>query len=235
MTPPPVSIFKSRLIFVIAATVLLLLTWIVIPWLSETIGIETIVAWFICAGLGVFLPLLIAAWLFLKREGGIGRRTWTERLRFRRMNSGDWAWAVGGIGVIGFLTIVIMRLIEGTVGYIDPQPPFMRFDPLGPGRYWILQAWFPFWLLNIMGEEIFWRGVLLPRMEIGIGRSAWLHQTYGWGLFHFAFGWQLVLTLLPILFILPFIVQRRGNSWIGVIIHAVLNGPAFILLAPGYL
>ncbi len=229
------SIPQSRVIFIIAAVALLLNTQLFIPWLSDATGIEIIVSWFLCAGLGVFLPLLIAAWLLLEWEGPIHPVMWKERLRFRRMNAGDWLWTIGGIAAIGVLSMVIMKLIEAGTGAVNTQPPFMRFDPLGPGRYWILLAWLPFWLLNIMGEEILWRGVMLPRMEEGIGPSAWLHHALGWMLFHVAFGWELLLTLLPILFILPFVVQRRGNSWIGVIIHAVLNGPAFVLIALGVL
>ncbi|MDX9760310.1 MAG: hypothetical protein RBU27_14215 [Bacteroidota bacterium] len=41
--------------------------------------------------------------------------------------------------------------------------------------------------------------------------------------------------MLPLLFILPFVAQRRQNSWTGVVIHAVINGPAFILIAFGLL
>ena len=235
MPLPPMSVSQSRTIFAIAATALVLHTRLFIPWLSDVTGIETIVSWFLCAGLGVFLPLIIAGWLLLEKEGDISPRSWRDRLRFRRMNRGDWIWTAGGVMAVGILGMAITKLIELSTGSIDSQPSFMRFEPLGPGRYWILIAWLPFWLLNIMGEEFLWRGVMLPRMEAGIGRAAWLHHGFGWALFHLAFGWQLFLTMLPILFILPFIVQRRGNSWIGVIIHAVLNGPAFVLIALGVL
>jgi membrane protease YdiL (CAAX protease family) len=233
MSLPPMSISQSRVIFIIAAVALLLHTQLFIPWLSDAAGIEIIVSWFLCAGLGVFLPLLIAAWVLLEREGPLRPSIWRERLRFRAMNREDWMWTLGGVLAIGTLSMVIMKLIEAFAGAVHTQPPFMRFEVLGPGRYWILLAWLPFWLLNIMGEEILWRGVMLPRMEEGIGSLAWLHHALGWTVFHVAFGWQLLLTLLPILFILPFIVQRRANSWIGVIIHAVLNGPAFVLIALG--
>ena len=46
-------------------------------------------------------------------------------------------------------------------------------DPLTPGRYWLLAAWVPCWVLNIMGEEILWRGVMVPRQEAALGRRAW--------------------------------------------------------------
>jgi len=75
--------------------------------------------------------------------------------------------------------------------------------------------------------------VILPRQEVSFGKYAWIVQAIGWGLFHIAFGWQLLITLLPILFILPYIVQKRKNSWIGVLIHAAINGPSFVAISFG--
>lgn len=57
----------------------------------------------------------------------------------------------------------------------------------------------------------------------------------GWGLFHIAFGWQLLLTLAPFLFILSYVVQKTKNSWVGVILHGGLNGPSFLAIALGLL
>lgn len=109
----------------------------------------------------------------------------------------------------------------------------MHLEPLGPGRYWIFVAWLPFWLLNILGEEILWRGVVLPRQEQAFGARAWAVNGAGWLLFHIAFGWRFVLMLIPICFILPWVAQRRRSSWPGVLIHAGLNGPASVTIALG--
>jgi membrane protease YdiL (CAAX protease family) len=84
-----------------------------------------------------------------------------------------------------------------------------------------------------MDEEFVWRGVLLPRQEQALGKHACLMNCAGWTLFHLAFGWQLLLVLLPILVVTPYVVQQRQNTWIGVIIHAVLNGPSFLAIAFG--
>ncbi|MCD4691374.1 MAG: CPBP family intramembrane metalloprotease [Calditrichales bacterium] len=83
--------------------------------------------------------------------------------------------------------------------------------------------------------EYLWRGVILPKQEIVFGKNAWIIHGICWGIFHIAFGWQLLLTLIPILFIQSYVVQRRKNSWTGVIIHAVVNGPSFIAISFGLL
>ncbi|MFC1490301.1 CPBP family intramembrane glutamic endopeptidase [Candidatus Latescibacterota bacterium] len=230
------GIVHSFTIFISASIALFLETKYLIPYLSNKTGQETILFWFIVAGLGIFLPLIILAWEILRREGyRLNKNTWKERLRFKRMTIGDWLWSGGALIVIGILSLIIMKTLEFAIGDFDHSPPFMSFEPLSHGRYWLLIVWLPYWILNIMGEEILWRGVILPRQEIVHGKYTWLIHGIGWGIFHVAFGWQLLLTLLPIFFVQSYVVQKRKNSWIGVIIHGGLNGPSFIAISLGLL
>ena len=227
---------RSFLIFGIASLALFLETHFLIPFLSEHTNIEPIVFWFLVAGLGIFLPMLIVSFLFLRGEGlKIDKATWQQRLRFKKMNKADWLWSTGSIIMIGILSFAIMTLLRVLIGHVESQPPFMVFDPLTPDRYWILLIWFPYWLLNIMGEEILWRGVILPRQEVIFKRYTWLIHAAFWSMFHLAFGWQLLITMLPILFIQSYAVQLCKNSWTGVVIHAVINGPSFIAISFGLL
>ncbi len=128
-----------------------------------------------------------------------------------------------------------MKAAELIAGSYDPTPPFMAFEPLRAGRYWLLLVWAPFWILNILGEEILWRGVMLPRQELAFGKRAWIVHGLGWALFHAAFGWQLLVTLIPLIFIQSYIVQRTRNSWLGVVLHGGINGPSFLAIAFGLL
>ena len=230
------GLLPSTLLFGGGALLLLLQTRVTIPLLSRITGLEPVLFWFLVGGLGVFLPLIAAGALVLRAEGrGFSRETFRERLRFKPLVRRDWLYVLGGIVAVGIGSMLIMALLTALTGPLDHSPPFMSFDPLGPGRYWILAAWLPYWLLNILGEEFLWRGVMLPRQELAWGRRAWFFHALGWGVFHIAFGWQLLLTLLPIIFIQSWVVQKTGNSWTGVIIHGGLNGPSFIAIALGLL
>ena len=230
---PPLA---ATSIFAAMGAVLFLSTNMLIPWLAEETGFEIVLFWFLVGAGAVFIPLLVIARFMLAGEGRkLDRDTWTGRLRFRRLQGKDLLWTAGALLVIGALSVGMMRLVELLVGEVNTQPGWMQVEPLSGSRLWLLAAWLPFWLSNIMGEEILWRGVMLPRQEIASGSSAWFVHGIGWILFHLAFGWQLLLTMLPILLILPFVVQRRGNSWIGVIVHAGLNGPAFLAISLGLL
>jgi membrane protease YdiL (CAAX protease family) len=230
----PFGWFPSLVLFGLAGLILYAETNYLIPYLASISGTETVILWFFVSAFGMFIPLLFIASCFLWKEAWLFKPgMWKERLRFRKMNGGDWIWGIGGMIVIGILSYIIMIVIEKITGPVDHQPPFMSFEPLNAGRYWILAVWLPYWIFNIMGEEILWRGVILPRQEVSFGKYAWMIHGFGWGLFHIAFGWQLLITLIPILFVQSFIVQKRKNSWIGVFIHAGINGPSFIAISLG--
>lgn len=224
----------SFAIYLPAALLMYVLTRFLIPFLSEVTGMETILFWFIVAGAGIFTPLIITGLVILKSEGyRISRQTITNRLRFRRLTLRNLLFALGGLVAVGVISGVVMQILEMVIGKFDHSPAIMQFEPLSAGRYWLLLVWVPYWLTNILGEEFLWRGVMLPRQEIAFGKYAWLIHGFGWGLFHIAFGWQLLITLVPLIFIQSYLVQKTGNSWVGVIMHGGLNGPAFLAICFG--
>lgn len=228
------SLLASFSIFGGGALLMFVMTHIVIPFLVHLTGQEPILFWFIVAGLGVFIPLIITAILILKREGYAWTKvTWQGRLRFCKMDRKDWLWVFIGLLLVGILTTAVMKILEHLIGPFNHSPSFMTFEPLTEGRYWLLLVWLPFWLLNILGEELLWRGVMLPRQEVVFGNYTWIIHGLGWGLFHFAFGWKLLLTMLPLIFIQAFVVQKTKNSWTGVIMHGGLNGPGFLAVSFG--
>ena len=224
----------SFAIYLSAATLMFGMTHYLIPYLSEATGMETIFFWFVVAGVGIFTPLIITGLFILRSEGyKISRQTITGRLRFKRLTSRDLLLTFAGLAAVGILSGAMMKILEMVIGKFDHSPSFMQFEPLSAGRYWLLLVWAPYWITNILGEEFLWRGVMLPRQEIAFGKYAWLIHGFGWGLFHIAFGWQLLITLIPLIFIQSYLVQKTGNSWVGVIMHGGLNGPAFIAICFG--
>lgn len=228
------GIVPTIIIFGAAAALLAFMTGPLHRQLTETTNLEPVVAWFLLGGAGVFVPLLLLSLYILLFEGNLCPSAWRERLRFRPFNKGDLAWTVGGLIAITGATGLIMLGARLAGHPLDLNPSFMRLEPLGHNRLWILGVWLPFWLLNIFGEEILWRGVVLPSQEAVFGDLAWLANGLGWLVFHLAFGPALMLALAPIILILPYIVQRRRNSWIGVVLHAGLNGPGFLGVAFGF-
>lgn len=233
---PPLGLLGSAVLFGAGALLLFLTTRVAVPAFVSAIGAETVVMWFLAASIVLFVPLLLTAALLLYRErragrlGSLGARLW-----LRPMNDGDWLWAVGALMAISVLTGgigVALRMLQDGKNF---HPSFMAFEPLGPGRYWILGAWLLFFVLNIVGEEFVWRAVALPRQEVAFGSRAWLVNGILWLLFHAAFPWQVLLTLVPITLLLPYVVQRRRSTYVGIVIHAGFAAMGFLVLAFGLL
>lgn len=220
----PLRLFPSTMIFVSAAVLLWIMTHLCIPFLMEVTGWESIIFWFICGGLGVFTPLIVAGIIMLRKEGcKFTKETFAERLQFKPMTRRDWSYSLVALVVIGLLTSGIMVTMQALVPDFNYTLSFITLEPLSLGRYWLLLLWLPYWLLNIGGEEFFWRGVLFPRQEKAFGDRTWIVHGTGWAIFHLAFGWQLLVMLLPLLYIESYVVQKTQNTWTGVFLHGVIN------------
>lgn len=232
---PRLELGATTILFGGGALLLLLVTRVVMPRLVSAGGHEPVVMWFVAASACFFTPLLIVGgWLLVQERQSGASTAWRDRLRLQPISAGNLLWAIGGLFAVGLLTggcAAILRALSSDAGL---HPSFMMMKPLTPDRYWILAAWLPFFLLNILGEEFVWRGVVLPRQEVAFGKAAWLVNAVGWWLMHLAFPWQVLLALLPTACIVPAVAQRTQSSWPGVIIHAGLNGAGFLALAFGF-
>jgi membrane protease YdiL (CAAX protease family) len=200
-----------------------------VPALSAH-GLDPLAAWMLLATPLLFAPLLACGALILRSEGR--RQSWSERLRLRAPSAADWRWGLLGLLVVAGGSAAMFRLCL-ELG-LDPNPPFARdVQPLLGGRLWMLALWIVYWPLNILAEEFVWRGISLPRMQARLGSRAWALNSALWGAFHAAFGPGNLLVLLPTLLVVPWIAQRRSNTWLAVLLHAGLSGPGFVALAIG--
>jgi membrane protease YdiL (CAAX protease family) len=90
------------------------------------------------------------------------------------------------------------------------------------------------WVLNILGEELWWRGYVLPRQELVHGRRTWIVHGVLWTLFHVPFWWNLI-ALLPSTLSLAFVTSRLRNTTPGIVAHLVLNGLGMVGIVLGVL
>jgi membrane protease YdiL (CAAX protease family) len=230
--PPPIGIIASASAFAVFSILLWLTVKDVIPWLRDTFGVLPIIGWYISGTALVLVPILLygcaMAWRELPEHSPGALK---KRLRLHSMDRRDVIWVIGGLLAITTATAVILTLARYINPNFRPSPWFLQH---APGLHaWVFAAWVPLFVSNILSEELCWRGYLLPRQEKRFGRTAWLSNGILWWLFHWSFGWQIMLTLLPITLLLPWIVQRRRNTWVGIIIHGIFNAAGFIAVATG--
>jgi len=224
----------SCIYFGIPTLLLYIATHVCIPFVNRLTGLPLVVCWYICGGTLVFLPIFTAALYFYKRDGysGAFKIFWT-RFRLNDFSFKAFIISILSIVIIGTLTYLIMEAGKRFFTNYSPSPSFLTMKPIGPGELWILLAWLPLFFFNIVGEAFYWRGYIFPRQELAFGKYVWIWHGLFWLMFHLPFGINLLITLLPIIFITAFAVQKTKSTWTDIIIHAVINGTGFILIAFG--
>jgi membrane protease YdiL (CAAX protease family) len=97
------------------------------------------------------------------------------------------------------------------------------------GNWWLLGLFLLLYFLNVVGEEVLWRGYLWPRQELTHGKYTWIVHGLLWTSFHLFAPYNAVMVLPGALF-MSYITQRYQNNTIFLISHATLNGIPLIIL-----
>ena len=122
------------------------------------------------------------------------------------------------------LWVWILPLLAPPPGY-DPfellfASPELKAQLAGAwGFYGLFLVMFVF---NILGEELFFRGVLLPKMEGAFGKWDWVVNGVLMGAYHWHQPWMIpgaALVVGPLLFSLP--SRRFRSTWLAIIVHSL--------------
>jgi membrane protease YdiL (CAAX protease family) len=73
---------------------------------------------------------------------------------------------------------------------------------------------------TVLGEELLFRGLLLPRMHGAFGRWDWLVNGVLFGLYHLHLPWSIPANLLDT-FIISYPARRYRSALIGIFVHSV--------------
>lgn len=227
----PIGWAESIATFGFFSILLWLATYVGIDWLRHTFGLSIMISWFIAGTVIALLPMIVYTVLMVSREGAISLRDFAEHLQIKRLNAADVTSAIAGLIAVAVASSVLF----GIARVIDPKflpiPPFMEV-PSG-NLFWIFLGWIPLYICNILGEELLWRGYMLPRQELVFGKSAWLVNAILWLLFHWSINLPAMVLILPTTLVVPWIVQRRQNTWVGILIHGIFNAMGFIMTVTG--
>lgn len=103
-----------------------------------------------------------------------------------------------------------------------------------PQKLWLVPFWLFFWVfLAVCGEEIVWRGYIMPAHEAQFGQAAWIINALLWNLPFHLYTIHNAVSDLPLFFLLPFLVYKQKNTWFGIAVHALLVSLALFILIPG--
>lgn len=242
----PLPFIASLPYFIIPALAFILSIYWLMPALMSA-GMTEFVAYL----LALTLPLvfmLAASLIALRMEGW--PLTWTsiqERFRLRPMAGRDWLWTglallamIVGAGIFGAFGQILV--INGAIPLpahlpslldplVDPAKIMDTFaatmGPNAKGNWGLVALSLTMLFFNIIGEEFWWRGLILPRQELAHGKYTWLIHGTMWALFHAFKYWQWI-GLWPVTLVISFVAQKRQNTWPGIVTHFIFNAVSLI-------
>jgi membrane protease YdiL (CAAX protease family) len=238
---------KSTILYWAFPAALLTIThYVLVPAAVENSGQPYLVAYLIAytTTMGLFF---LAAFVAFRVEGNKPTvRALAARYRLQRMGIHDWLWSIAlflliGASVIG-LGFTARWLARWTL--FAPHPIFpAEFGPGGPnarppgtfmgsevmGTWWVTAVFFWGLLFNIVGEELWFRGYVLPRQEVAFGSKAWLANGLMFAFTHIWQPWNLFWIMLTSL-VGAYVVQRRKNTWVLIVSHALANAMTLVVL-----
>ncbi|WP_026308554.1 CPBP family intramembrane glutamic endopeptidase [Spirosoma spitsbergense] len=252
-TIKPLTFPCALLYFGLSALGFRICVYELMPYLIK-IGVGSFAA-FIGSYSLALVGLMLAAVAALYRDGfPLNQTTFQHRLRFKSMAFRAWCWTIG-LFLVGFLLTGLLIPSAQAIARLPTfqPPPFLPdiLNPLTPktntlthfmgvslaGQWWVLIIYGVFLLVfNLLGEEIWFRGYLLPRQQIQHGRWTWLIHGFLWTLFHLPiYPWYLFY-LLPTALTVSYAAQKTGSSWASYLVHGLGNGLlTFIPLTMGIL
>jgi membrane protease YdiL (CAAX protease family) len=247
----PMHIWQTVLFTIVPAILVYTAHWAIAPAMSSWLRQPYLITYLICWGTTeacFFAAVLIA----YRAEGNpVQWKHFVERFRLNRPRKTDIAWSI----VVLALMLVTNQALAFTAEWLTTIPAFSphpSFPPeLAPnalstivpgtfmgmslkGAWWVLIVYLVGWVFNIFGEELWYRGFMLPRQELTHKQYAWLVNGVSFWFLHIVWKWNLI-ALLPGALILSYVSQRQKTTWVGIIAHGVLNFTPILAITAGIL
>lgn len=248
-TLQPAGWTASLLLFGIPAAVTFFSFHVFRPWLQGQ-GYPELTSYL--ASLVVPLALMFAAALVAYNKVEGRPLTWaafSERMRYPRLRVRDvligiGLFVLGSVGLFAFTQLEVALIRSGILPVPAKFPlfanplvsltPAMIVQATGGqihGQWQIVLLYGVTFFFNMVGEELWWRGYILPRQELAFGRFTWLVHGTLWACFH-AFMWWNIIGLLPVCWLLSFSAQKMKTNWPALILHILTDiGGLLIVIA----
>jgi membrane protease YdiL (CAAX protease family) len=207
------------------------LAWIVAPWLRDQLGGDEPLAQalLICITAGLIWQFVLVLILVRRELGGLEWSRVRDALWLRpprdpktgRVGGRVWWWA---------LLFVVLAAVWALVPSIPgPEPrDFADFLDSDRGESFFRGAW-GWWAVvvvfavfnTVLGEELLFRGLLLPRMQGAFGRGDWVANGVLFALYHVHVPWVIPTTLVEGIFLEAYPTRRFQSAWMGIIVHSI--------------
>jgi uncharacterized protein len=214
-----------------AALPMAALAWLVAPVVAARLSGEgnlaMVKALTACLTVGLIWQFVLVMALVRHEQRSLRWSTLREALWLRSPRSPR----SGRIGGRIWLVLIPLVLAFAVAGFI---PTFGAPDSRDLGSFLGSDAgqsffsgnwgWFAvmvvLWVFNgVLGEELLFRGFLLPRMNGAFGRGDWAANGVLFAAYHLHIPWQIPVILLD-MFTLSYPTKRYQSAWIGIAVHS---------------
>ncbi|PZU44507.1 MAG: hypothetical protein DI566_12135 [Microbacterium sp.] len=217
------------------------LAWIVWPLLRDATDVNPGMLFWLLMVTGMIWQFVLAV-IILRRELGtlrwsvVAPRIWAQQPRNPRtgLRSPRSWWSLVPVTVVfaalTYVSELLTPLFDG-LGWVAPAGTEVRqlARPEFVGQWWILGVAIVSFAFNyLLGEELLFRGVLLPKMRGAFGKWDWLANNVLFTAYHLHKIWALPLVFLTSL---PFswAARRYRTIWFSIILHG-LEGVVLIVM-----
>jgi uncharacterized protein len=216
------------------------LAWVIAPWLRDQLGGDEPLgqALLILLTLGLIWQFVLVVILVRWELGGLQWSRVRDALWLRsprdprtgRVGGRVWWWVL--LFVFLFLLWTLVPSIPGPE--VRDFPAFLDSDR---GEEFFRGAWGWFAVLvvlsvfnTVLGEELLFRGLLLPRMRDVFGRGDWVANGALFALYHLHQPWSIPSTFVDGIFLIAYPSRRFQSAWVGIIVHSSAQAIGIIIV-----
>jgi len=221
-----------------------LLGWVVFPAVSsdhETAPLRAGVIRIVLLTLGLVWLFVLSLLIVRQEEGDLRWATVKRRLRLNAPRDPGtdttrrtlWLWVIPFLLASVVWDVALRSHVNDLSVSVLPflaEPPGYSFESIFQSQEMLdrlVGAWWFFALIVVfvvfntfLGEELLFRGVLLPRMTGVFGRWSWVANGLLFGLYHVHQPWGIVESAIGGVFFLAYPCWRFGSTWMGIIVHS---------------
>ena len=225
------SLAQIVAVWAAAAIPMGILAWIIAPLLEDQLGGDgdepLFKALLICLTIGLVWQFVLVLILIRRELGGLQWSRVRDALWLRaprdpksgRVGGRVWWWLLPFI-----VLLALEELIPGIPG--PTARDFAEFVSTDSGEDFFHGAWGWFALVvvlaifnTVLGEELLFRGLLLPRMQQVFGKWDFVANGVLFSVYHLHEPWVIPTSLVDI-FALAYPSRRFQSAWMGIVVHS---------------
>jgi membrane protease YdiL (CAAX protease family) len=225
--------YGLRAIFAVwaaAALPMAALAWLVAPALKDRFAgaanVPLAKALIVCLTVGLVWQFVLVAVLVWREQRTFRWSTLREALWLRAPRSAR-SDRIGGKVWLVLIPLVAAFAAESAISLQGPKSRDLgAFLGSDPGKAFMHGAWAWYALIlvsfvfnTVLGEELLFRGFLLPRMNGAFKSKDWLANGLLFACYHLHTPWAIPTTLVDT-FIIAYPTKRYRSAWIGIAVHS---------------